>query len=165
MDMQKDDLKKLMRDQIKTLGIFCKKEEKIRNFIYEKKWRELENVIKEMSPLSEKLESQEKRRNKAFNRLKKNLGQGNDAGFYQVIVKLPENERDIYSELYRNLKIAALKIRAVTNGINTHVRAANGILRDIIEEVYPHKLGDLYSRSGGKIPVSIDSPMVLNREL
>lgn len=165
MITRENDLTKLMKNQIKTLDKFCIKEKKLRTYIYEKKWHELENIIKEMAPISEKLEQLEKKRNIAFNELKKSMGEDDDAGFYQVIVKLPEKERDICSELYRNLKLAVMKIRGVTKGIDAHVKAANSVLNQLLEEIYPHRRGNIYSKNGGKIPLNMEGPMIVNREL
>ncbi|MBN2050840.1 MAG: hypothetical protein JW760_10380 [Spirochaetales bacterium] len=154
----------LMAEEILLLEEFGSREEMVRSCVRQNNWSELNLTIQQLSPLAEKIEAVERLRDEAFTALKTGYGESEDASFYHVVFHLPDRERDISVELYRKLKMAALRIQSITLCIDSYVRTVSGTVRQILEEIFPYQKGKIYSKHGGAMDIQAE-PMVLNTSL
>lgn len=154
----------LMAEETLLLEDFGSREEEIRACISSNNWNDLTLTIQHLSPLAEKIEQVEKTRDEAFSALRSVCGEKEDASFYHVVFHLPERERDISVELYRKLKLAAIRIQSITLSIDSYVRTVSGTVRQILEEIFPYQKGKIYSKHGGSVDSQAE-PMVLNTRL
>jgi len=150
--------------ELKLLEAFRDAELELKNGISRKDWDGLERCIREMKALSSDLTAVEERRGGAFHDLQDLVNETENAGFYQVIVHLPAEQRDKLAELYRAMKFAAVGIRSVTYCIDEHLRAINGTLQQILNELFPYRKGNLYSKQGERREAK-GNPMVINHRL
>ena len=153
-----------MAEETLLLEEFGSREGELRSCISSNNWSELTATIQNLSPLAEKIEEVEKSRDEAFMALRTMFGEKDDASFYHVVFHLPERERDICVELYRKLKLAAIRIQSITLSIDSYVRTVSGTVRQILEEIFPYQKGKIYSAKGGSMDTQAE-PMVFNTSL
>lgn len=159
-----NNLLDLMAEETLLLEEFGSREEDIRSCINSNNWSELTSTIQYLSPLAEKIEQVERERDEAFNALRDICGEKEDASFYHVAFHLPQRERDLCVELYRKLKLAAIRIQGITLSIDSYVRTVSGTVKQILEEIFPYQKGKIYSRQGDSVD-SRAEPMVFNTSL
>ncbi len=153
-----------MVSELKLLEAFREAELDLKNRINNKDWDGLERCILKMKSLSDDLIVVEENRSKAFSDLQDLVGEKEEAGFYQVIVHLPSEEREPLAELYRAMRFAAVGIRSVTYCIDEHLKAINGTLQQILDELFPYRKGNLYSKHGERREAE-GNPMIVNHSL
>jgi len=164
LSLCKKTLRNSMEEEILLLNEFCREEEKIKDYIVKKNWEGLNRTIRNANPLIEQINTIEKKRNTAFVELRNHFGFNGEAGFYHVIVNFAEGERDIFADLYRNLKLSAIRIQSVTGGIDSYVSNVSGSMNSILDELFPARRGKIYSKQGNPTELEIN-PMVLNHNL
>ncbi|MBN1687321.1 MAG: flagellar export chaperone FlgN [Spirochaetales bacterium] len=157
-------LAEYMKLELGLLEAFKEAEIELKNGINRKDWDQLEQCIRKMKTLSAELAAVEEKRNHAFINLQDLVGEREKAGFYEVIVHLPADEREALAELYRSMKLAAVGIRSVTYCIDEHLKTINGTLQNILNELFPYRKGNLYSKQGERREAS-GNPMVVNHSL
>ncbi len=157
-------LQEYMKAELILLERFREAEIELKHCIHSKDWDSLEGGMGRMNALGEELVRVEEARNRAFLDLRDLVGETEHSSFYQVIVHLPVDERETLSELYRSMKFAAVGIQAITYCIDEHVQTINGTMHGILNELFPYRKGNLYSREGKKQEVE-DNPMVINHHL
>lgn len=153
---------KYMKVELALLETFRDAELELKSGITRKDWDGLEECIRKMKLLSADLVAVEDSRNRAFLELRDLVGEEAGAGFYQVIVHLAVEEREQLAELYRAMKFAAVSIRSVTYCIDEHLQTVNGTLQQILNELFPYRKGNLYSKEGARREVN-HNPMIVNQ--
>jgi hypothetical protein len=124
----------------------------------------MEAVISNLNPLSETMEETEKQRDLLYKKLKKKLDKKDTDGFYSIVSHMEGSTRESCLSGYRKMKMALLRMQGITAGIDQYVRAVGDTSRAVLNEVFPHRKGRLYSCNGSERHAQAD-PMVLNRHL
>jgi hypothetical protein len=153
-----------MKAELALLESFREAEIELKNSIHRKDWDSLESEMSVLNGLTDELVQVEEARNRAFLDLRDLVGEGENSSFYQVIVHLPAEEREALAELYRGMKFKAVGIQAVTYCIDEHVQTINATMHRILNELFPYRKGNMYSRQGKKQEVE-SNPMVVNHHL
>ena len=153
-----------MRQENELLGRFKSAEMEMMEAIRKKDVDRLELCLKTMVELSDSLAELEEQRHITFFKLRDAVGEDQDSSFYQVIVHLPVDTRDQLAELYRSMKFAVLGIQAVTSCLDEHVKSVNGTMQQILNELFPHRKGNMYSKEGTRREAE-SNPLVVNQRL
>ena len=157
-------LAQLMTEETELLNRISSEEEQLQKALRENSWNEMEFAINRLSPLSSEMEKVEQERNSLFLKMKKKLNMSDADGFYAVAAHLDGEVREDCLRGYRKMKIALLKMRGLTSGIDQYVRTVGEASRAVLNEIFPHRKGSIYSSTGNARPAASD-PMVLNRRL
>ena len=157
-------LANLMKKETELLNKISSEEEKLQKALRENNWENMERIICSLNPITVKMEQVEEERNKTYLKLKSKLNKKEDDGFYSVAVNMNDQNREDCLGAYRRLKIALLKMQGITAGIDQYVHTVGETSRAVLEEVFPHRKGRIYSNRGSEKPVQAD-PMILNRHL
>ena len=83
--------------------------------------------------------------------------------FYRAILALPVDERRKLSDLYRELKIETLKMRALNETFLAYLTEAKTMTAAYIEAVCPDRGGKLYTRKGRRVSQDLKSIVFNNR--
>lgn len=158
------ELAEVMENECKLLTQLRNAETELKGSIHAKDWEGLDRVMKQMELLSENLADLESSRHEAYETLRDGMGLPFDATFYQVIVRLPPDFRDHLAELYRTMKFTIFGIQAITYCIDEHVQTINGTMHQILNELYPHRKGNIYSKEGRSRQAD-SNPLLVNRSL
>ena len=153
-----------MQRECTLLAEFHDAETTMRARIHQKDWDGLESVMAEMTTLADRLVETENARHNAFEAVRSEVEEEASATFYQVIVHLSPEERDALAELYRTMKFSVFGIQAVSYCVDDHVRTLNDTMHEVLGELYPHRKGSIYSKSGAKLPNDAN-PLLIDQEL
>ncbi len=138
--------------------------EEVRTSIFDHDWDGLSENLEKLHNSSEKIAGIEEERDRLFQQLKEQLSMPEDAGFYAVAVRLPEEIRERLSERYRTLKQTVLQFQGVIWSIDAYTRTMSSTFQEVLYAFYPHKRGTMYERSGRKRNTEND-PLVVNKRL
>lgn len=156
------ELKHSMRREVELLEQFAEQEHDLQKAIVDRQWERLEGIVDAMRASSDEVLQAEAARHRAYTQVRAELGHEDDESFYDFISHLDLDERTAISELYRRLKVAVMRVQALTGGIGTYVTSATTAIREILDELYPQRKGRIYS-SGGYHASPDDRAMVLDR--
>ena len=146
--MQTTTLKRALRAEARMLKDFADLQKSLQQAISKRKWTELNKEIEDLRLLADRIEVQEEDRVQAYQLLKDSLHAGKEDSFLEIVSRLPVEDRDELLVLYRHLKAAVIRVRASAGLLNYYVQSMSEALRQILEELFPHRKGKLYSRTG-----------------
>ena len=157
-------LVRAMEGECALLEQFRELEVQLKGCIHAKDWSGLESVIGRLNSLAINMADIEAERHAKVLELRLQVGESEEATFYQLIVHLPPADRERLAELYRRMKLTVVGIQSVTWCISEHVHEINDTLQQVLGELFPHRKGSLYSQEGTKTD-SGESPMLVNHSL
>jgi DNA-binding transcriptional MocR family regulator len=146
--VQTTTLKRALRAETRTLKDYADLQKSLQQAISKRKWTELNREIDALRQLADKIEALEKDRIQAYQMLKSYLQTREREGFTEIVSRLPAEERDELIGLYRHLKAAVIRVKASAGLLNYYVQSMSEALRQILEELFPHRKGKMYSRTG-----------------
>jgi len=141
-------LKRTLRAEARTLKDFADLQKGLQQAISKRQWTELNKEIDALRRLAEKIETLEEDRIQAYQSLKSSLQAKEQESFTEIVARLPAKERDELLVLYRHLKAAVIRVKASAGLLNYYVQSMSEALRQILEELFPHRKGKMYSRTG-----------------
>ncbi|MDR2518291.1 MAG: hypothetical protein LBD13_02630 [Spirochaetaceae bacterium] len=150
-------------------------QEGVRNAVINRQWADFESLLKTMNRYGDQFQELEARRAALFSGLfegggaaAENRGEAggpeNKAAFYRGASRLPEAERRELAELYRNLKLRALKARMANESLASYLCEAKATVDSFLDAAYPDRKNRFYSRRGAKVPADMRS-LVVNQSL
>ena len=146
--MKTTTLKRTLRAEARILKDFAELQKNLQQAISKRKWTELNGEIESLRLLADKIEALEEDRIQAYQALKSSLKARDQESFSQIVARLPADERDELLGLYRHLKAAVIRVKASAGLLNYYVQSMSDALRQILEELFPHRKGKMYSSSG-----------------
>ena len=146
--MKTSTLKRTLRAEASTLKDFAELQRGLQQSISKRQWTELTKEIDALRRLAEKIEILEEDRVQAFQSLKTSLKARDEDSFTEIVAHLPAKDRDELLALYRHLKAAVIRVKASAGLLNYYVQSMSEALRQILEELFPHRKGKMYSRTG-----------------
>lgn len=158
------ELERVMEQEERLIEQFASWERAMNERVKEKQWKELQQVMAGADGVSAAIDSCETERAALFEELKAAVGEGGEAGFYQVVYHLPEKDRNRVAERFRSLKMSVIKLRGILWGIDAYVKAVQGTLKDILGEISPARKGTIYARTGAVRNAEAEA-LVLNKQL
>jgi hypothetical protein len=164
MRQAKETLIALMQEEIALLDLYLAREEELKKALFDRDWRTLDSSIRLMDEASNRINSLEIARDRVFGEFRLECGADNGCGFYRAVLSLPEPERMGMNELYRALKLAAVRVRIRTAALDDYLKNEQGTIRGILGELYPDRRGKTYSRTG-KSRENGSEALVLNHTL
>jgi len=136
----------------------------LRNSIFKHDWKKLSQTLEKMEHVSGYLAALEKERAHVFSKLRSEVGAKTTAGFYTVVVHLEQERQERLSGQFRELKNLVLQLQGVIWSIDAYTRTLSTTIYEILQEIFPHRRGTMYSKSGRKRKSGND-PLVVNRHL
>ena len=165
-------------------------QDKIRQAVMNRDWDEFDEKTREINQLSEEFAGMEDERARLFSALTntsnkddtysgdKASAEGNTSGrssaaagswvieerpFYAAIMPLPAGERRELANLYRELKMETLKMKASNETFLTYLEEAKAMASAYIEAACPARGGKLYTRKGRRVSQDLKSIVINNR--
>ena len=156
--MQTRNLKTILRDEAEALNAFAAGQKLLQELISTRQWNRLEGQVQELRRLASRAEALEDRRFCSYEELKAALAaageqhetpsRGETCTFETVVTCLPAAERDELLALHRQLKLAVIRVKSNAALLGTYLRSLSETLQKVLEELFPHRKGRIYSRSG-----------------
>ena len=154
-------------------------QDKIRQAVMSREWDAFDEKTREVNLLSDDFSRLEDERARLFSALtsknasllgevySRNENTGSwvieEKPFYAAIMTLPVEERRELSNLYRELKMETLKMRALNETFLAYLDEAKTMTAAYIEAVCPDRGGKLYTRRGRRVSQDLKSIVFNNR--
>jgi hypothetical protein len=126
-------------------------------------WDEVQKGIAGLRNLAGEVETAEAARVEAFRALKAEHFLPAEESFDQAAERLEGPQRERLKELARRLKIGVVRVKGSSGLLGYYVRSALQARHQVLEELYPHRKGRLYSRSG-RARSAADESLMLDRK-
>jgi hypothetical protein len=126
-------------------------------------WKTLETAIGIQDELTRAIAQKESERAEAFERLRADSG-CDESGLYRLALCVPEPERSELTDLFRRLKLAAMRAKFENASAGDYATGNRDLLRAILEELFPEKKHRIYGRSGKTVQPDLDA-LLLNTAL
>ncbi|TVR59469.1 MAG: hypothetical protein EA426_07080 [Spirochaetaceae bacterium] len=158
------DFVEVLNAQILLFTDLAREERTLADAVVAKDWPTLDRVIRVMNEYSEEIVRVDEERSRTYDALRSRLGLRSVGLFSELLDSVPFESREHLSHLFRELKIAVMRVRSLTGGVDAYVESSNTTLRSVLQELYPERKGRLYSRSGASTEHP-DTPVVVNHHL
>lgn len=146
--MYAQTLKRAMQEEARLLNDYAANLRSLQQTIGSRNWEAVERQIVELRGLAGNIESVEARRVEAFRLLKSSLHLPSEETFDQVASRLVSPDREELMELHRKLRLAIIRVKGSSGLLGYYVSSMADTRRQVLEELFPHRKGRLYSRSG-----------------
>jgi hypothetical protein len=156
-------LARAMAVEAGLLNDYSERLQELQRIIGQRDWDAVEKCIAVLRNLAGEVETAEAARVEAFRALKAERHLPDEERFEQVAELLPPPERDELRELSRRLKIGVVRVKGSSGLLGYYVRSALQARHQVLEELYPHRKGRLYSRSG-RTRSTADESLMLDRQ-
>lgn len=162
--MSAQQLCELLIRQSDGIEAFGALEQRMQQAVLDQRWEELDRVIPASEALARELETLDAARHEAVLELKRACGVAEHAPFGELLARLPEDNRRPLAAAFRSLQVSVLKVKGLTNGLDSYVRGAVKATNRLMHEVFPDHRGTLYSRRGQRAPAD-GRAMVIDQRL
>jgi AAA+ ATPase superfamily predicted ATPase len=169
-----ETFKKILREEAHALREFAAGQKRLQELIGKRQWTKIETQIVELKSLASLAETLENQRFHTYQQLKASLGIGAERtrksgqeeaeSFAQIVTRLPHSDRDELFGLYRQLKLAVIRVKGNAGLLGFYLRSLSETLQKVLEELFPHRKGRIYSRSG-KARDAGDDSLVIHRHV
>ncbi len=143
-----DNLITLIEREIVLLQGMAAAERRLQKAVIGRDWASVDETIRGMELVSEEIVATESRRHDVFEDCCRRIGAAGNNAFFGLLAAVPPPTRSRLSSLYRELKVAVLAVRSITDGIDAYVTSTMRTLNGVIEELFPERRGKIYSGTG-----------------
>ncbi len=156
-------LAKAMEVEAGLLNDYAARLRELQRTIGQRDWDAVQKDIASLRNLAGEVETAEAERVEAFRALKAERFLPAEESFDRVAEQLEPPECDQLRDLARRLKIGVVRVKGSSGLLGYYVRSALQSRRQVLEELYPHRKGRLYSRSG-RTRSTADESLMLDRK-
>jgi hypothetical protein len=119
-------------------------------------WAALQTAIGIQDELARAIAEKEGERAEAFELLRARTA-CEAGGMYRVALLVPEPERSGLTDLYRRLKLAAMRAKFENASAGDYAAGNRDLLRAVLEELFPEKKHRMYGKSGRAVQPDLDA--------
>ena len=148
---------KILLTEIKLLEKIPPLQTMIRDAVIKREWTDYELFMQSISEIGAQFEVLETEREAIFNALQ--AGEKPES-FYAWTARLPKDEQEEISGLYRKLKMITLQVKISNDTLMEYIREARSAVSGLLERAYPDRRGKMYSRKGIEREADMRSVMV-----
>jgi hypothetical protein len=137
----------------------------VKNAIINREWTDFESLFGSLAAIGDEFKALDLERAEAFARFVRELGLNDeDAAFYRCVARLPREERQELSELYRRIKMRTLETRLANESLAKYLGEIQTLVSGFLEAVFPDRKGRIYTRKGTRVAPDMLG-MALNQSL
>jgi hypothetical protein len=122
--------------------------DRLRDSFQAKQWTQGLTIAQSFESAALEIEAAERARGAAFASLVRGIGAPQDAGFHEVILRVPIAERTALYESWRELKMSVFRLKTATGRLRYSSETMADTLNRILEAALPHRRGKIYTRHG-----------------
>jgi hypothetical protein len=156
-------LKARMERQAELFLVMEQEVDRLRDSVQLKKWTQALITAQGLEQFAVKVEEADMARDQAFEALCGNLGLVNDTVFAALLSRLGPGERSMLEKSWRGLRVSVVRLGTASNRLRYFAEALGGTLKRVLEEVFPHRRGRIYSRQG--TATSVNDSLLVDRKL
>lgn len=132
--------------------------------VKEKDWKRLDELITQMNEIAQAIVEVERVRETTMIGLKNSLGLADNTSSSDILSLFPIDARKDFAIAIKRLKMEVLKVKVAARGLNYYLASVSHLLRNVLEEIFPHTRGKIYASNGKDAQRAGDS-MMINKEL
>ncbi len=147
-------------------GIFHQMEremESLRDSFQRKTWTSALATAQGMERFAALVGEADEARDQAFIRLCVATGVAPETPFSSVLSRMDAEPRGMLEEGWRDLRMAVVRLSTAASRMRYSAEALAGTLSRILEEIFPHRRGRIYSRRG--TATSVNDSLLVDRSL
>ena len=126
---------------------------RIRQAVLNREWADYEAYIDDMNRMSGEFDALDQERLAIL-----------PGDFYAIAARFPPEERKAITEVFRRLKLGAIKVRLGNDSLMAYLSEARLMVAGFLEAAFPDRKGKIYSPRGTQIHADMRS-MVINQQL
>ncbi len=149
----------IMEQERDLLDEFARSMGSLRSSLHEKQWTNLEESLKHLDSLADKIEVVEKKREAFSQRVCETR-----ESFEKKLIALPPETRGHFRSVRNEIKTRLTTIRSRTSGIAGYAESQARLGKEILEELIPSTRGRIYDNRGRTASAGRD-PLVVSRHL
>jgi hypothetical protein len=157
------EFKKLLEEETRLLVRFAAAQEELQAVMSRHNWKLVDKKLDAMRRLSARIEAVEQQRESCYLAIKTETGAREDEDFRSCVARLPAKESRELLEVYRELKLAALRAKGQAGRLGYFIQTLSDSLSRVLEEAFPHRKARIYARDGKHKAVSEPAFMVNQR--
>lgn len=141
----------------------------IRDAVEKREWADFEGHFSDMNALGQELAALEQERESLFAELRGGAAaavehDGDKGCFYALVSRLPAEQRNELTAIYRSLKLESLKLRMANDTLMAYISEARATMAGFFALAFPDRRGQLYTPRGTTVSHDMRS-MVLNQRM
>ncbi len=137
--------------------------ERLRDSVILKKWTAGLAIAQDLERFAHGIEEADAARDQTFTSLCVSLGLPPESVFSSLLPHVETEQRIPLEGSWRNLRTSVVKLGTATNRMRYFSEALAGTLGKVLEEVFPHRRGKIYSRRG--TATSVNDALLVDRKL
>ena len=149
-------LSKAMSEEIACFEAYVTAQRSFTAAMRGRDWAALQAAVAALDSLSAAIAEREGKRAEAFELLRARTG-CETGGMYRLALLVSEPERSELTDLYRKLKLAAMRAKFETASAGDYAASNRDLLRAVLEELFPEKRHRMYGRSGKAVQPDLDA--------
>ena len=153
----------LMEREAGLFLIMEKEVDRLRDTVQLKKWAQALTIAQGLERFAAKIEEADVARDRAFQDLRGSLSLSSDTVFAVLLSRLDAEQRSALEKTWRSLRISVIRLGTASNRLHYYAEALGGTLGRILEEIFPHRKGRIYSRRGKA--TSVNDIFLVDRKL
>ena len=155
----------VLSGEIELLKKIFASQDAVRKAVMNREWTDFDEKIREINRMGEEFAVLEDERALLLSALEGGspVPGAEKKPFYALILELPLEERRELSRLFRELKMATLRMQAMNKTFLAYLYEAKTVAAAYLEAVCPARGGKLYTRKGHKVSQDLRSIVFNNR--
>jgi hypothetical protein len=122
--------------------------ERLKDSVTRKNWAAGLSIAQDLERFASRVEQIDTARDWAFFSLCVSLGLPRETFFSALLPRMNAEQRGLLEKGWRNLRMSVVRLATATNRMRYFAEALSGTLGRMLEEVFPHRRGKIYSRRG-----------------
>ncbi len=143
-----ETLRNVLEEEIGLMTHIAKLQDQALRCVELKNWPDLEHALDSLQNVSIQLETLDTERERQVDKLRSDLGGAENESFLELVSRFSQEEQTHFLKLYRSVRVQAIRLKAGAGRLGYFVRVLSDSVRESVEELLPHRKGNLYSRSG-----------------
>lgn len=156
-------LSSAMKAEISCFEAYLAAQRSFNEALVTRDWPALQNAMGVLDELARAVAEKEAGRVEAFEALRAQTG-CEVGGMYRLALLVPEPERSELTDLYRRLKLTAMRVKFENASARDYAAGNRDLLHAVLEELFPEKKHTMYGRSGKTVQPGLDA-VLLNTAL
>ena len=128
-----------------------------------RQWTQSLTIAQDFENAARDIEEADRARDATYESLKLSLGASAQAPFSSILFSVPADLRNGLAESWRNLRTSVFRLKMATGRVRYATQTMAEALNRILEGVFPHRRGKIYTRHGTSTPVV--GSLLVDREM
>ena len=167
MDQQTTVLVETLKAQMDREGelflAMSREMERLRDSVVQKKWTTGLAIAQDLERFARGIEDADCERDRTYTALCAGFGLAPESLFFSLLPRVDTAQRGPLEDSWRNLRTSLVRLATATNRMRYFAEALAGTLGSILEGVFPHRRGKIYSRRGKA--TSVNDALLVDRKL